>query len=146
MIKLTGIAVREKSRAPMQSVAEANVCTEKGIHGDFRGKPGRRQVTVLSAEVWRKVCDELKQDIPWLTRRANLLVEGYEFTAADVGKRLTIGDLVLEICKETEPCPRMDEQVNGLTAALTPDWRGGVCCRVIQNGYIKLHDEIKICS
>lgn len=144
MTRLVGIAIREKSRAPMQTLTEANVSTEKGVQGDFRGKPGRRQVTVLSADVWRKVCTELKQDIPWLTRRANLLVEGYDFSAADVGKTITIGDLVLEICRETDPCPRMDEQVNGLTAALTPDWRGGVCCRVKKDGYIKLNDEIKI--
>ena len=30
----------------------------------------------------------------------------------------------------------MDEAEPGLMAALKPDWRGGVCCRVIQGGEI----------
>jgi len=30
----------------------------------------------------------------------------------------------------------MDETEQGLRMALAPDWRGGVCCRVIRGGTI----------
>ena len=38
----------------------------------------------------------------------------------------------------------MDAQHQGLTQALVPDWRGGVCCRVIADGRIKVGDKMMI--
>ncbi|MEQ8802285.1 MOSC domain-containing protein [Haliea sp.] len=138
MIELCGIAIRARSRAPMVACDRALVTPERGVEGDFRGKPGRRQVTVLSSESWARACAELGEALPWMTRRANLLVSGLEFTPAHVGSSLRIGDLVLQITRETDPCERMDQARPGLRAALDPDWRGGVCCRVIVGGEITL--------
>jgi MOSC domain-containing protein YiiM len=119
----------------MVELDSVEISTEAGVAGDFRGKPGARQITVLSAEQWNDACDDLGQEIPWTTRRANLLVEGITF-ANTKDSTLRVGDVVLKISGETEPCGRMDEQVMGLQEALAPDWRGGVCCRVIRGGSI----------
>ena len=54
MGRLTGIARRDRSRAPMQTLDRAEISTATGVAQDFRGKPGRRQVTVISAEAWRQ--------------------------------------------------------------------------------------------
>jgi len=138
MIELRGIAIRLRPKAPMAACEQALVTPERGVEGDSRGKPGRRQVTLLSSESWAKACAELGEDLPWMTRRANLLVSGLEFTPAHVGSILRFGQLVLEITRETDPCSRMDQARPGLRAALEPDWRGGVCCRVIAAGEIAL--------
>ncbi|MCK9505563.1 MAG: MOSC domain-containing protein [Porticoccaceae bacterium] len=153
---LSGIAIRAKSRAPMISLEQARVSVEKGVMTtagmkgvplqDFRGRPGKRQVTVLSAESWRHACGQLGSDLPWLARRANLLVAGIEFGAEDVGKLLAIGEVQLLITRETDPCGRMEEVCPGLKAALTPRWRGGVCCRVVRAGDISLGDQVAIIS
>ena len=58
------------------------------------------------------------------------------------GNRLKIGDVLLEITGETDPCFRMDEQQEGLQEALRPHWRGGVTCRVLSEGQIAVGDEI----
>ena len=55
-----------------------------------------------------------------------------------------IGDLVLEITGETDPCSRMDEARQGLRLALTPEWRGGVCCRVVTGGDIAVGDAVRL--
>ena len=47
---------------------------------------------------------------------------------------------------ETDPCSRMDEQHAGLRDALTPDWRGGVCCRVIAGGNVAVGDEVRLAA
>jgi MOSC domain-containing protein YiiM len=44
---------------------------------------------------------------------------------------------------ETDPCPRMDAQHPGLTAALLPEWRAGVCCRVLKGGAIRSGDPVQ---
>ena len=38
----------------------------------------------------------------------------------------------------------MDAIADGLQAALKPDWRGGVCTRVIEGGTIRIGDTIRI--
>jgi MOSC domain-containing protein YiiM len=56
---------------------------------------------------------------------------------------LRIGDVELEVTKETAPCYLMDQAHEGLLRALKPDWRGGVCCRVVKGGEIRLGDRVQ---
>jgi MOSC domain-containing protein YiiM len=142
MANIQSIAYRKKQKAPMTEIDSVEITCEQGIVPDTRGKPGKRQVTVLSAEAWQTVCKELGAELPWTTRRANILVSGITFSAADVGKILQIGDVRLQITVETDPCHRMDEQHQGLTVALLPDWRAGVCCRVLSGGQIRVDDLV----
>ena len=141
--KLLGIAIKEAKRAPMILKEEAIVSTEKGIEGDYRGKPGNRQVTVVSQGSWDNVCKDLNQSLPWIARRANLLVDGI-ILEKSTGSFLQIGKLVLEITGETEPCHRMDEFFQGLQEVLKPGWRGGVTCKVVNSGNIKIDDTVII--
>lgn len=142
---LLAIARRSGKRAPMETLSKCLVTTSSGIEGDSRGKPGKRQVTVLSASAWQNACNDINQpDLPWTTRRANLLIDGFEFKEQDLGAELYIGKVVLLITRETDPCERMDEQQPGLTQALMPDWRGGVCCRVLVGGEIHLDDPVRL--
>jgi MOSC domain-containing protein YiiM len=143
MGRLTGIARREKKRAPMQTLERAEINAESGVACDSRGKPGPRQVTVISAGAWRAACAELQDDVPWTTRRANLLVEGIELPNT-VGAIMKIGQVRLRVTGEVDPCSRMDEQRPGLTAALQPDWRGGVSCTVLEGGLVVLGDEVEL--
>ena len=133
--RLLAIAVRHRSRGAMQELAEAAVTREDGVADDFRGRTGRRQVTVLSLESWQAACREAGDPkLPWTTRRANLLVTGVDLAAAAV---LRIGEVELEVTGETAPCERMEEAYAGLRAALEPAWRGGVTCRVRQPGTLR---------
>jgi len=143
-MQLLDIAFRLKSKAPMQTKNASMVTKVAGVEDDFRGKPGKRQVTVLSLEQWQLACNQIGCTLPWTVRRANLLVSGVIFDASMVGQQIKIGQLILLITRETDPCPRMDAQHQGLTQALTLDWRGGVCCRVIADGRIKVGDPLSI--
>jgi MOSC domain-containing protein YiiM len=126
----------------MQVIDSAQITVANGILGDFRGTQQGRQITILSESAWRKACAEVDSDLPWTTRRANLLVDEVEFDASYVGKTVRIGDVELMVTRQTDPCSLMDAQHQGLTAALTPDWRGGICCNVIKPGEIKVGDQI----
>lgn len=139
--ELVSIALRDASRAPMQELASTEITLEQGVVGDFRGKPGRRQVTVLAVEGWKEACDVLGEELPWTNRRANLLIRGVELKET-IGCTLSIGDVTMRITGETEPCNRMDEARPGLFAALVPDWRSGVCCRVLTGGKIQPGDQV----
>ena len=139
---LQGIAVRGASRAPMREVQEASVTVTDGIVEDYRGS-GLRQVTFIDAGQWRQVTGELGVNLPWHTRRANLLVDGLDLPGT-VGSRLRIGDCLFEIHGETDPCERMDELQAGLRQGLTPEMRGGVWGRVIESGQLRVGQSVEI--
>ncbi|GGB34327.1 molybdenum cofactor biosysynthesis protein [Sphingomonas metalli] len=146
---LAGIARHGIPKGPMETVETVTVSVDGGIQGDFRGavKPGgrgRRQVTLIERIDWEAAMAEVGRNIAWQERRANLLVEGLDLPQAD-GVRLRIGATVLiEVTRECNPCERMEALAPGLRAALTPDWRGGACARVLQGGTIAVGDPIII--
>lgn len=148
MGRIAGIARHQFPKAPMETIDRARVTLEGGIAGDFRGamkgKPYKRQVSLMEAGDWAAAMAEVGHNIGWEQRRANLLVEGLDLPQR-AGVRLRIGaDVVLESTVETDPCSRMEALAEGLKAALTPDWRGGICAMVIAPGEIAVGDEIRI--
>lgn len=146
---IAGIARHGRSRGPIEVIERAQVTVERGIEGDRRGarKPGgtgRRQVTLMERADWAAAMTEIGRDLPWWERRANLLVDGLDLPQRP-GARLRIGcDVLLEVTRDTEPCHRMEAIAPGLFAALSPDWRGGACSRVLAGGEIAVGDEIRI--
>ena len=146
--KVVALATRRKSRGTMLEHSWVTITPGEGLvaphiaGADLRGTPGRRQVTVLTAEGWRQACEELGRQLPWTTRRANVLLAGVTIDAAwATGAHLRIGDALLLITGETAPCARMDEQAAGLRAALGRGWLGGVTCRVVRAGTVRVGDR-----
>jgi MOSC domain-containing protein YiiM len=134
---LIGIARRDKPRAPMEILERASVRMDAGIEGDCRGIVQDRNVTLIFREDWEAACRDLGRELPWGTRRANLLVEGL-VGFKHVGAQLKVGTALLEITEENPPCGVMEILAAGLRDALRPNWRGGVACRVLQDGVVAL--------
>lgn len=128
-------------------IDQVEVAPEQGIRGDhrgaMRGKPYARQVTLIEARDWAAAMADVGHNLPWHERRANLLVEGIDLPQRP-GARLRIGVVVLEVTRETDPCERMEALAPGLRAALTPDWRGGACAKVVEGGRIAVGDTILV--
>ncbi|GIU52955.1 MULTISPECIES: MOSC domain-containing protein [Shewanella] len=145
MSTLKAIAYKTAKKGQMNPVFCANVSLLKGVENDVFGRPGKRQVTVMSLEQWQTACQEIKADLDWLTRRANILIDNYQFSVADVGKHISIGnDVTLLITGETDPCAKMEMAHSGLEKALQPYWRGGVTCKVVSEGLIQVDDKVTI--
>lgn len=142
MTKLIGIAYKTEKRGAMITTEAASVTQKTGVEKDIFGRPGKRQVTVMSIQQWQLACNEVDKNLPWFTRRANLLVDGVSFSAQDQGKQIVIGELILEITGETDPCKKMEMAYPGLEKALLPDWRGGVTCRVLNDASIAINDLV----
>jgi MOSC domain-containing protein YiiM len=152
--RLIGIARHDRPHGPIETLGHVAVTAAEGVHGDIRGavastkKTKRRQVSLMEAESWAAALDDLglasEDRPPWHARRANLLVEGLRLPR-QAGKIIARGaSLRIEVTVETEPCERMDALLAGLKLALMPDWRGGVCGRVLTDGDIAIGDEVRI--
>jgi MOSC domain-containing protein YiiM len=133
----------------METLERARVTPDKGVEGDCRGvvgpnQRGKRQITLIEAESWAAALGDVDADLPWFLRRANLLVTGLRLPR-EPGAVIAIGNgLRIRITCECDPCSRMDALLPGLQAALRPDWRGGVCGRVLSEGTIAIGDAIRI--
>lgn len=148
--RLIGIARREAVRAPMEEIASGSITVERGLEGDHKGpKFPRRRITVLQRGAWEEALAELghadggRVVLPWTVRRANLLVEGVHLPRAR-GGIFRIGPVKLEITYPTQPCRRMEEAFPGLLKALSPAWRGGVTCQVVEGGVVRVGDAVEV--
>lgn len=141
MAKLETIWVKRAKGGLMDPVDTAILESAAGIRGNAN-RGGRRQVTIISAERWRAICDELGADLPPSTRRANLLVSGIDLEKTR-GRVLRIGPARLRVDGETRPCWQMDEAHAGLQAAMDPHWGGGAFAEVVEGGEIRTGDPVE---
>jgi len=146
MAKLIGIATHEQSKGEITTHESIKVTEESGLTNDYQGlKNPYTAVTLLSLKSWQQACEECgAENLDWTERRANLLVDDIDFDESMIGQQLQVGNVLLEITKETDPCARMEALQPGLKKALTPDWRGGARCRVLREGEIKLGDSVTL--
>ena len=142
MGRLIAIAKAPYRRSPLVEMGAAEVSIGSGIEGDARGATPGRQVTALFKTGWDAACRDLGVELPWVTRRANLFID--ELDTPRTGARMVIGTVMLEVMAEADPCRVMEAAHRGLKAALTPDWRGGVCCKVRQGGTIHTGDMVRV--
>ena len=132
----------------MEEISGGAVSLERGLEGDHKGlKFPKRAITVLANEDWLRALEELSgldaARLSWTVRRANLLVEGVALPKGR-GGRLRVGPVLLEVTYPTQPCQRMEEAYPGLLKALHPDWRGGITCRVLAAGSLRLGDAVDV--
>ena len=140
--RVMSIAIRTAKNGPMRELVEAEAEPGRGLTGDLRVSRSRG-LTLLAQEQWQEVLQDLGAELPWHTRRANLLIAGLRLVDT-IGKQLQIGEVLLEVLGETEPCGLMDRQHFGLRAALTPECRAGVHGSVIQGGTIRVGDAVRL--
>ena len=137
---IEAIAVRSRKNGPMEELPQAEAHAGGGIEGDLPAPPDR-SITLLSADQWNQVMRELDRDLPWHTRRANVLVSGPALELL-IGHEIQLGSVRVAVKGETEPCKLMEQICPGLRAALTPECRGGVLGRITQSGTMAIGDEI----
>jgi MOSC domain-containing protein YiiM len=139
--RVLAIAIKTATSGPMRETAEAFAEVGGGLRGGVAPAP-RRGVTLISRPQWQQVMHELAADLPWHTRRANVLLDA-ERLGPWIGRRVRMGAVLLEITVETKPCGQMDEFLPGLREALTPEMRGGVCAQVLEGGVIRVGDVLR---
>lgn len=145
MAKLIGIATHSESKGEILTHEKIQVTLDSGLENDYQGKRrSNTAVTLLSLKSWLEACKDCDCEIEWTERRANLLVDDMEFNEDMIGQQVQVGEVLLEITRETDPCARMEALHAGLQEALIPNWRGGARCRVLRAGRINCGDSVTL--
>jgi len=133
----------------MEHVSATELVTGRGVAGDPRyftraedpGKPLRRQVTIIGQEQMATHAATLGlMSLPLGCVRANIETSGIEWREC-VGRRIRLGQAVLEVQELRTPCAKMDAVVPGLRAAMD-DGRQGVIAAVVQSGRVATGDAV----
>jgi MOSC domain-containing protein YiiM len=136
------IALRTSRRGPMREVQCVAAEAGRGLAGDLPTSEDRG-ITLLADAQWRRVVRSLRTDLPWHTRRANVLVRAEQLGHL-IGRTIEIGEVRVCVADETRPCGEMDRQFPGLKSALTGDCAGGVHGRILNSGVIQVGDRIHL--
>ncbi len=146
--ELTWIGVRPERKAVMRELTSAIAHQDLGLEGDHKLKktPGSgRQVTLISQEYIDMISHYLggKHVYPNTLRR-NLVVKNINLSALRY-QQFQIGDAVFEAGALCHPCQRMEVALGkgGIAAMMG---HGGLCCKVIKTGEIKIGDTVNLVS
>ena len=146
--KLDWIGIRPGHKQPMLELSVCMANAEQGLAGDHRCSktPGSsRQVSIISSEFIQ--CIELHLHNtpidPKLLRR-NLVITGINLNALRY-QQFAIGEAVFEATALCHPCSRMEQALGpGAVAAMLG--LGGLCCKILNSGLIKLGDSVTVLS
>ena len=145
--KVVWIGTRPKTRQPMEVVEEtfANSVGLTNDRGNKDNPENKRQVTLIQHEHLKAVASFLGMENidPALIRR-NIVVEGINLNSLK-DKQFKIGNAILEMTGFCFPCSRMEENL-GKGGFNAMRGHGGINCRVIQEGKIRLGDELEALS
>lgn len=125
-----------KHKQLMKQVASVRALENYGLEGDRHAMPdSSRQVLLLEQET----CVEY--DFPIGAIRENITTRGIDLMGLPKNTRLQIGEAILELTRECEPCSMVDDVRMGLSQEL--QHKRGMLARVVQGGEIKIGDAIR---
>jgi MOSC domain-containing protein YiiM len=142
MGRVERIWLKRMKGGPMDPQETATLVAGRGLKGNAN-QGGKRQVTILSRETWERIAGQLERAPDPAKRRANLLVSGVDLANAR-GRILRIGGHRIRIYGETRPCEQMEAAAVGLQEGLSEPWGGGVFGEVLDDGEIRVGDEVSV--
>ena len=148
---LMSIHTSPEAGAPMHTHREAKALEGQGLEGDryalgkgtySKGDAPEREVTLIESEVLEAVARETRIALFPHEVRRNLLTRGVRLNDL-VGKTFHVGSVQLEGVRLCPPCDYL-EKVTGKAVKAPLEDRGGLRCRVVQGGLMRVGDTIQV--
>ena len=146
MSEVIKIGVTKNHNQEIIEVNEISLIADKGIVGDrhFRDyNDPFNQLSIIESENIDEYNLKYKSNIPYLSFRRNIITKGIKLNDL-VEKRIKIGSIELEVIDLCRPCRHLSEKLNRNDVIKEFLRKGGIRCRIINDGKIYLGDKIKI--
>jgi len=119
----------------MEEVPEVRAIANRGLEGCAHARPGQREILIVDGETL-----DAMNLAPGIIRE-NITTIGLNVNSLEVGRRLRVGTVCLEVTAICTPCDQLERVRPGLRREL---WgRRGMLCRVIEGGTIRRGDGIE---
>ncbi len=136
MGKVIGLFISERRGVMKEPVEKVKIIENWGIEGDAHAGNWDRQVSVLPIEALDLVPWEKREEAQ-KGHTENMLIEGIPLEKLEIGKKIKVGDAVLEI-KAIGKYPRKEEGRAYIVS------REGRFCRVLKGGEVKVGDKVEV--
>lgn len=141
MAKIAAICMSEKKGTAKVQVDLANFIEEFGIENDAHAGKWHRQVSLLELKKIEKF-NKQGGNVKFGDFGENLVIDGIEVDKLEIGQRIQIGDVILEITQIGKKCHNECEIFHRVGKCIMPIH--GVFSRVIKGGVIKVNDSAKL--
>ena len=146
MSKVYKIGITKINNQIIDNVESIDVVKDKGIVGDRHFQEFNdpyNQLSLIESENIDYYNNKYKLNIPHLDFRRNIVTKGIELNDL-IGKKIQIGDVLVEGVDLCRPCKHLSEKLNQNNIIKEFLRRGGLRCRILSSSNICINDEIKI--
>ena len=146
MSKVFKIGITENNNKKVQDVNSIELVANKGIVGDRYFKDFSdplSQLTLIESENIDYYNNKYNSNIDYLDFRRNIVTKGIELNDL-IGKKIKIGDVLVEGIDLCRPCKHLSEKLNQNNIIKEFLRRGGLRCRILSSSNININDNIKV--
>ncbi|MDB2341298.1 MOSC domain-containing protein [Candidatus Pelagibacter bacterium] len=146
MSKVYKIGITKINNQIIDNVESIDVVKDKGIVGDRHFQEFNdpyNQLSLIESENIDYYNNKYKLNIPHLDFRRNIVTKGIELNDL-IGKKIKIGDVLVEGIDLCRPCKHLSEKLNQKNIIKEFLRRGGLRCRILSSSNINISDEIKV--
>lgn len=142
MAKVLGINLSEVKGGVKTPIEKGFLKVDFGLEGDAHGGSWHRQVSLLGIESVDKIREKAIIELTPGIFAENITTEGIILYELPVGTRLSIGQAVLEVTQIGKECHKGCTVMKTTGDCVMP--REGIFTKVVEEGWIKPGDEIRI--
>ncbi|MCX7990978.1 MAG: MOSC domain-containing protein [Proteobacteria bacterium] len=135
------INISEKKSIRKKPVDSAVFVEDKGIEGDAHAEGGIRQVSLLANESIEKM-RKAGLDVKAGDFAENITTEGVNLIELPIGKRIKIGDVILEVTQHGKVCHTKCNIFKTVGDCVMP--REGIFCKIVKGGVIRKGQTIEV--
>ena len=144
--KVYKIGIAKNDNQKIDNVESIEVVKDKGIVGDRHFQEFNdpyNQLSLIESENIDYYNNKYKLNIPYIDFRRNIVTKGIELNNL-IGKKIQIGDVLIEGIDLCRPCKHLCEKLNKDNIIKEFLRRGGLRCRILSSSNININDEIKV--
>ena len=146
MSKVFKLGITTYNNKEINEVDSIEVETNKGVVGDRHYKNFNDpycQLTLIESENIDYYNTKYGLNISYVDFRRNIITKGVKLNNL-VGKKLLIGNVIVEGIDLCRPCKHLSEILNQNNVIKEFLRRGGLRCQILSSSKININDEIKI--
>ena len=146
MSKVYKLGITKINNQIINNVESIDVAKDKGIVGDRHFQEFNdpyNQLSLIESENIDYYNNKYKLNIPYIDFRRNIVTEGIELNYL-IGKKIQIGDVLIEGIDLCRPCKHLSEKLNQDNIIKEFLRRGGLRCRILSSSNININDESKV--
>tara|TARA_B100000963_G_C22199649_1_gene482536 strand:- start:120 stop:566 length:447 start_codon:yes stop_codon:yes gene_type:complete len=146
MAEVLKLGITTNNNQPIKDVNSIEVIANKGIVGDrhfHEFNDPYNQLSLIESENIDEYNFRFKLNISYIDFRRNIVTRGIQLNDL-IGKKLSIGNVKLEVLDLCRPCKHLTEILNQKNVLKEFLRKGGLRCQILSSSMISVGDKIEI--